>query len=72
MEQLKEAPRPGDVVIGLSVGGNSPNILRVIKYPNRASDFTGDTTGRLGAIACHPLILTHTMANPLTAEASWE
>jgi D-sedoheptulose 7-phosphate isomerase len=34
-EQLKNFLRPGDVVIGISVSGNSKNIIRAIEYANR-------------------------------------
>jgi D-sedoheptulose 7-phosphate isomerase len=33
-EQLKNFLRPGDVVIGISVSGNSRNIIRAIEYAN--------------------------------------
>jgi D-sedoheptulose 7-phosphate isomerase len=33
-EQLKNFLRPGDVVIGISVSGNSRNIIKAIKYAN--------------------------------------
>ena len=32
VEQLKNIARPGDVVIGVSGSGNSPNVLRAIEY----------------------------------------
>jgi D-sedoheptulose 7-phosphate isomerase len=34
-EQLGNFLRPGDVVIGISVSGNSKNIIRAIEYANR-------------------------------------
>ena len=33
-EQLKNFLRPGDIVIGISVSGNSGNIIRAIEYAN--------------------------------------
>lgn len=35
VEQLKCFCRPGDVVIGISGSGNSPNVLRAIQYANQ-------------------------------------
>jgi D-sedoheptulose 7-phosphate isomerase len=35
VEQLKNFCRPGDVVVGISGSGNSPNVLRAIEYANR-------------------------------------
>lgn len=32
VEQLKNFARPGDVVLGISGSGNSPNVLRAIEY----------------------------------------
>jgi len=32
VEQLKSYARPGDVVMGISGSGNSPNVLRAIEY----------------------------------------
>jgi D-sedoheptulose 7-phosphate isomerase len=32
VEQLKNFARPGDVVVGISGSGNSPNVLRAIEY----------------------------------------
>jgi len=33
-EQLENLLEPGDVVIGISASGNSPNVLRAIEYAN--------------------------------------
>ena len=35
VEQLKNFAQPGDVVIGISGSGNSPNVLRAVEYANR-------------------------------------
>ncbi|MBN1394719.1 MAG: SIS domain-containing protein [Pirellulales bacterium] len=35
VEQLKNFARPGDVVMGISGSGNSPNVLRAIEYANQ-------------------------------------
>ena len=34
VEQLKNFLRPGDVVVGISGSGNSPNVLKAIDYAN--------------------------------------
>ena len=38
--QLKAAMRPGDVVLALSVSGNSPNIIRGVEYANENGAYT--------------------------------
>jgi len=56
-EQLKTWMRPGDVVIGFSVSGNSKNILRAIRYANKNGattiGFCGFDGGRLKKMARH-------------------
>ena len=36
VEQMKPYARPGDVVLGISGSGNSPNVLRAIEYAKTA------------------------------------
>ncbi len=43
--QLKANMRPGDVVIALSVSGNSPNVIHAVEYAN---DHGGKTVGMTG------------------------
>lgn len=43
--QLKILMQPGDVVIGISASGNSPNVLSAIKYANEKSGITIGLTG---------------------------
>jgi D-sedoheptulose 7-phosphate isomerase len=54
--QLEAIMRPGDVVIAMSVSGNSSNILRGVEYANRNDAFTigwtGFDGGQLGKM-CH-------------------
>lgn len=61
VEQLRSALRPGDLVIGLSGSGNSPNLLKAVEYANSHEGITigitGYTNGRLGAIARWPVNL---------------
>ncbi len=40
VEQLKNFLRPGDVVVGISGSGNSPNVLKAIDYANRLGAHT--------------------------------
>jgi D-sedoheptulose 7-phosphate isomerase len=51
-QQLANLVRPGDVVIGISGSGNSPNVLRAIELANKAKactiGFTGFDGGQLG------------------------
>jgi D-sedoheptulose 7-phosphate isomerase len=54
-EQLKNFAQPGDVVMGISGSGNSPNVLRAIEYGNsigcRTIALTGRDGGKLGPLA---------------------
>jgi D-sedoheptulose 7-phosphate isomerase len=56
-EQLKNYAKPGDVVIGISGSGNSPNILRAIEYAKEQGCVTvgvcGYQGGKLKAMADH-------------------
>jgi D-sedoheptulose 7-phosphate isomerase len=55
LEQLKNFARPGDLVMGISGSGNSPNVLRAIEYANalgcRTLALTGRDGGRLARLA---------------------
>lgn len=55
VEQLKNFARPGDLVVGISGSGNSPNVLRAIEYANsigcRTLALTGRDGGRLAGLA---------------------
>jgi D-sedoheptulose 7-phosphate isomerase len=55
LEQLKNFAQPGDVVMGISGSGNSPNVLRAIEYGNstgcRTLALTGRDGGQLGPLA---------------------
>ncbi|MCS7025947.1 MAG: SIS domain-containing protein [Bryobacteraceae bacterium] len=48
VEQLKNFARPGDLVMGISGSGNSPNVLRAIEYANSIGCETIGLTGRDG------------------------
>lgn len=45
VEQLKNLMNPGDAVIGITVSGNSPNILKAFEY---ARSIGGTTVGWIG------------------------
>lgn len=55
VEQLKNFARAGDLVIGISGSGNSPNVLRAVEYANsigcRTLALTGRNGGKLGPLA---------------------
>lgn len=55
VEQLKNFAEPGDLFMGISGSGNSPNILRAIEYANTAGcrtiALTGRDGGKLGPLA---------------------
>lgn len=52
--QLATLVEPGDVVIGISTSGNSPNVLRAVEKAKEAGaitiGFTGFDAGRLGGM----------------------
>jgi D-sedoheptulose 7-phosphate isomerase len=45
VEQLKNLMRPGDVVLGISGSGGSPNVVRAMEYAQRAGAVTIGITG---------------------------
>ncbi|HYP07043.1 MAG TPA: SIS domain-containing protein [Bryobacteraceae bacterium] len=55
VEQLKNFAKPGDVVLGISGSGNSPNVVNAIEYANSIGcetiALTGRDGGKLGPIA---------------------
>ncbi len=55
VEQLRNFAQPGDLVMGISGSGNSPNVLRAIEYANsigcRTLALTGRNGGKLGPMA---------------------
>lgn len=57
LEQLRNLAEPGDVAIGISGSGNSPNVLRAIEYANKNSmitvGMTGFDGGKLRKLAHH-------------------
>jgi D-sedoheptulose 7-phosphate isomerase len=58
-EQLKNFLSPGDIVIGISVSGNSKNIIKAIDYANNNGattiGFCGFDGGKLKKIAKYPI-----------------
>jgi D-sedoheptulose 7-phosphate isomerase len=55
VEQLKNFAEPGDLFLGISGSGNSPNVLRAIEYANtigcKTIAMTGRDGGKLGPLA---------------------
>ena len=55
VEQLKNFAQPGDLFMGISGSGNSPNVLRAMEYANQAGcrtlALTGRDGGKLGPLA---------------------
>ena len=53
-QQLGNHLQPGDVVIGISTSGNSPNVVNAIHFANtigaQTIGFTGFTSGELGSM----------------------
>jgi len=54
-EQLRNFAGPGDLLLGISGSGNSPNVLRAFEYANSIGcttvALTGRDGGKLGALA---------------------
>lgn len=48
VEQLKNFAQPGDLVMGISGSGNSPNVLKAMEYANSIGCKTIGLTGRDG------------------------
>ena len=55
VEQLRNFAKPGDVFLGISGSGNSPNVLRAMEYANETGcktiALTGRDGGQLGPLA---------------------
>ena len=55
VEQLRNFAQPGDLFMGISGSGNSPNVLRAIEYANsigcKTIALTGRDGGQLGPMA---------------------
>lgn len=55
VEQLKNFANPGDLVMGISGSGNSPNVLRALEYAGsigcKTVALTGRDGGKLGPLA---------------------
>jgi D-sedoheptulose 7-phosphate isomerase len=53
-QQLGNHLQPGDVVIGISTSGNSPNVVNAMHFANtigaQTIGFTGFTSGELGSM----------------------
>lgn len=60
-QQLENFLKPGEVVIGISGSGNSPNVLRAIEYANSAGAITIGLSalggGKLKSIAKYPIVV---------------
>lgn len=53
-QQLKSLVQPGDIVVGISTSGKSPNVLKAIELANKERattiGFTGFDSGKLGSM----------------------
>jgi D-sedoheptulose 7-phosphate isomerase len=60
-EQLKNFAVAGDVLIGISGSGNSPNVLKAVEYANRIGcrtiGLTTDAGGKLRTLAQLPVLV---------------
>ena len=61
VEPLKNFLRPGDLVVGISGSGNSPNVLKAITYANangaHTIGFSGYSGGKLAGMARTSLVV---------------
>lgn len=64
VEQLKNFLSEGDIVIGISGSGNSPNVIKAIEYANQSGNMTVGITGminpnggKLGSMAKLPIVV---------------
>jgi D-sedoheptulose 7-phosphate isomerase len=48
LEQIKNVINPGDVVVGISASGNSPNVVNAMRYANQAGAITVSIVGFTG------------------------
>lgn len=64
LRQLENYARPGDIVMVLSVSGNSPNIVKAIEYCKKQGVYTiallGGKKGRLAELADTSIIINST------------
>jgi D-sedoheptulose 7-phosphate isomerase len=61
VRQLENYARPGDLVLALSVSGNSPNVVKAMEWAGRHGVFTavlvGGKRGRLAEIAGEAIVI---------------
>jgi D-sedoheptulose 7-phosphate isomerase len=61
VRQLANYGRAGDLVLVMSVSGNSPNLVKAVEWANerglRTVAFTGGKRGRLAAIAHEAIVI---------------
>ncbi len=64
VEQLKNHVEPGDLVVGITGSGNSPNVLKAIQWAREAGavtiGFIGFGGGKLAAMVDHQITFTTT------------
>ena len=56
VEQLKAYAQPGDVVLGISGSGNSPNVLRAVEYAKQLGCVTIGAVRLRAAASSKPLV----------------
>ena len=61
VRQLENYARPGDLVLVMSVSGNSPNIIKAVEWAKRHGVYTvalvGGKRGRLAELADEPVVI---------------
>ena len=61
VRQLENYARPGDLVMAMSVSGNSPNVVKAVDWAKKHGVFTvalvGGKRGRLAELADEPVVI---------------
>ena len=64
VRQLMNYGEPGDLVLAMSVSGNSPNVVKAVEWANQSGLQTialvGGKRGRLSELACQSIVINDT------------
>ena len=64
VRQLENYGRPGDIVLAISVSGNSPNCVKALEWAKknqlRTVALVGAKRGRMAQLADHPIVIQDT------------
>jgi D-sedoheptulose 7-phosphate isomerase len=64
LRQLQNYARPGDIALGISVSGNSPNCVKALEWARKSGlstvAFVGAKRGRMAEVAEHVVVINDT------------